>query len=324
MKNEFRLDSHKRVEEVEAILSTLKLLLEPIEKEAIKDSTQITHPVYLIFGCARSGTTALMQYLTCLFEFNYPTNFLSRFYYAPYIGSLYQKLLLDLDIKNEIFNLSNSSSDFTSNLGKTIGAKSPHEFWYFWRRFFKFGDIQKLSDVDLLNVDSESMLKEFAAIQGIYHKPFLMKAMNLNWHLNYLADLHESFKFIFIERDVIMNAYSLYKARKEFFNDIHSWYSFKPPEYHYLKDMTPVEQVVGQVIKTNQAIKSQLYSIDKSKIIHIKYEMFCQEPDSYSKFFNDVKRTNKNPSNQIRKSVDYSTIPKNILKELKKAIEMFE
>jgi len=323
LKTQNRSEYYQRVDEVELILNKLQSVLQPVELEEINSHKDIKYPIYLIMGCARSGTTALMQYLTRTLDCFYPTNLLSRFYYAPYLGSLYQKLFFDLDFKGELFNIDHSEDQFKSLLGKTTGADSPNEFWYFWRRFFRFNDIQKLSASDLLSLNTTELLNEFSAMQSVYKKPFLFKGMNLNWHIDYMSELHETFRFVHIHRNVVLNAYSLYCARYKFYNNYNTWYSFKPPEYNKLKHMSPIEQVVGQVIYTNKVISDQLKNIDINRKVIISYESFCESPYSILENF-DMEKSELGLEMKINKASDYSIVPPYLLSQILRAVELFK
>lgn len=245
-----------------------------------KGASELTpkHPIIFILGCARSGTTLLSQYLSQFDQLCYPTNFISRFYYSPYVGSLLQKLMFDLDSKGELFGRMKREANFTSDLGKTSGPLAPSEFWYYWRRFFKFGEIQKVSYGELDEVDKESFINGLLSIQSVFNKPMFLKGMIMNWNIPFISKSFINSYFIFVTRDVVYNAQSLLLARERFFGDPASWYSFKPEEYHVLKGMDPLEQVVGQVHFTNKAINEGLLDISSERVIRLTYEDFCANP----------------------------------------------
>jgi hypothetical protein len=277
LKNKERDIKHQRKEEVEEILLQLERLISPVEQDAVQGFVEPELPVILIMGCARSGSTFLMQALADSGAFCYPTNLMSRFYYAPYIGSLLQRLLIDYDYKGEILGAENKMT-FQSELGKTAGANSPHEFWYFWRRFFQFGSLQRLSDQDLEGVETHLFLKELASIQAVFQQPLLMKGMILNWNIPFLARIMKTAHFVFIEREILFNAQSLLSARQQFFGDKNKWYSFLPPEYEEIRSLTPEEQVVQQVAVTNRAIEEGLSQLPNDRFTKLAYEDLCQDP----------------------------------------------
>ncbi len=279
MNTQNRQKSHQRNTEVEELLKELNGLLAIAENEVKVEYEAPKYPCVFVVGCARSGTTLLMQHLASLNIFAYPSNLMSRFYDTPAIGAKLHHLLINLDSKKEVFGR-DQTTYFESNLGKTKGAASPHEFWYFWRRFFKFREIQQLSEAELNNVHLELFLKDLAKIEQVFNRPLLMKAMILNWHLSHLAKLLPKAIFIFVQRNPLYVMQSLWKARLDFFGDINQWYSFKPPEYWELKNKSVYEQLAGQVFYTNQAISKELAKIDDDHKIFLEYEDFCQDPEN--------------------------------------------
>jgi len=247
-----------------------------------------TKPIILIMGCARSGSTLLMQWLCSLGLFSYPSNLIARFYKNPYLGILVQQALLEFDPLNQIgFENAKINESFDSNLGRTHGALAPSEYWYFWRQFFNFSGLNMLSDFELSKVDHGLFLSQLASFENLISKPLLMKGMMLNWHIPYLYSIYSKFFFINIQRDPLFNAQSLLLSREKFFGDKEKWYSFKPAEYEYLKSKCALEQVAGQVIFTQRTINKGLKAIPEQNYISINYESFCANPVS---IFNKIKK----------------------------------
>jgi hypothetical protein len=82
-----------------------------------------------------------------------------------------------------------------------------------------------------------------------------------------------------------MNAQSLLSARQDFYGSYEPWYSYKPPEYAFLKDQSPYDQVAGQVFFTNRAISDQLEKIPDKNWLEIEYETLCSSP---TKIYSDL------------------------------------
>jgi len=80
---------------LEDALSEMCDLLAPGEEIAEAGICAPQQPVLFVIGAPRSGTTLSTQILANSGAFGYPTNLLSRFYAAPYIGTLVQKLATD-------------------------------------------------------------------------------------------------------------------------------------------------------------------------------------------------------------------------------------
>ena len=162
------------------LLKELNEALGEAEKSIIAGYSEPKHPVVLIVACARSGSTLMLQWLAGTGFFAYPTNLLSRFYAAPYIGARIQQLLTDprYNFRDEFADYVPENT-FTSDLGKTRGILAPNEFWYFWRRFFHFGEIQTLDHDALHKVDTAQLLSEIAAWRQPLTSPFCSRRTSL-------------------------------------------------------------------------------------------------------------------------------------------------
>lgn len=276
MQNKERTEVHRRNTDLETCLKNLEQMLSGTDRN-IKPREDL--PIIFIMGNARSGSTLLTQALAAATDWTYPTNLISRFYYSPYIGAQIQRLLFDLDFKGELFGDVKRNIDFSSKLGKTPGALSPHEFWYFWRRFFNFlPDFQKVDYGVLTEAEKQGFVHGLRSLQEVFQKPLFLKGMLLNWDIDLLAELFPNAFFIHLERSITANADSLLRARQNFFGDEKKWYSFKPKEYSELIRLSVREQIIGQVFYTNEAIKQQLGRIAPEKSIRISYEAFCEDP----------------------------------------------
>jgi len=272
-----RTSDYQRPKELEEQLAYFASLLGPIESREVARLPLGDEPIVYVMGCPRSGTTLVYQYLSATGLFAYPTNFLSRFYYAPYLGARLQRMLFDCDFREEITAAIGDAS-FQSDLGKTKGPLAPHEFWYFWRRFFQFADTHQMSDEELAACDGAGFMRELRALQSVFARPLVLKGMILNWSLPYLAGLYEQSYFVIVQRDTAAAASSLLRARREFFGDEQNWYSFKPPGYDRVLDLSPPQQTAWQVVATNNGVAAGAAQVPAQRIISVRYEDFCENP----------------------------------------------
>jgi len=277
MKADKRSPRHRRDEKLEDLLAKLNGLLAPLEMRTIRSLASPRHPIILIFGVARSGTTLLLQWLAASGRYSYPSNLLSRFYAAPHIGAMIQQVLTRLDFRGEVFDF-NPERPFQSELGKTRGALAPHEFWYFWRRFLKPAPGGPRHDADWKLTNTTALVRELAAIESVFNKPLALKAMIFNWHIPALNARLPRLLCLFIRRQPFFNIQSLLEARQNYFGTLKHWYSFKPPEYKKLRTLDPIGQVAGQVFYTNRAIERGLEKIPEANRMIIEYEAFCRNP----------------------------------------------
>ena len=277
-----RMDLFKKNQELEQWLNLLNNHLEISEKTAISEFTKPNLPLIFIVGCPRSGSTVLHQWLANLGVFAYPTNLLSRFYQAPYLGAIIQELITNpkFDYQGELFDLKQNESTYSSLLGKTKGALSPHGFHSFWRRFFHYTEIQFLTDEELVDFDKVTFLSELAAMEHVFKKPLAFKSLFLSWNISFIHQILSNAVFLYISRDPIYNTQSLLQARMDYYGSMETWYSYKPLEYHELQLLDPYSQVAGQIFYMNKAIKDQLSSINERHWLNIDYSIFCRFPES--------------------------------------------
>ena len=279
-----RVAEFRRNQQLEGLLETVNELLDASEERALERFVrdQPVHPVVFVMGPLRSGTTLFMQWLASTTKVAYPTNMLSRFFGAPVVGALIQLLLTDprYNFRNEITNF-DSSISFESDNGKTRGALAPNEFWYFWRRFLPFKDLDWLPDEELHRVvDRNTLVAELTGLTRVFQKPFVLKSMILNYNIAFLDAIFDKALFVQLWRDPVTNVASALEARRRQSGSETEWYSFKIPEYPKLRDLDPVMQCAGQIHYINKAVRRGLASVMPARKLVVKYETFCRNPQA--------------------------------------------
>ncbi|MCS4116158.1 sulfotransferase [Salinibacter ruber] len=290
-----RAEEHQRNQSLEELLQELNSLLGDAERRVEETFESPRWPVVFILGPPRSGTTLLLQWLAQTGIFGYPTNLISRFYGAPYIGAKIQRLLTDpkFDFNDEFQDL-RQSIDFNSTLGKTQGLLAPNEFWYFWRQFIPNEEPRHLSTEEVEQVDRSGFASSLAALEAALEKPLAMKGLILQFNLDVLTDIIQNgFIFIKTERKPLYNIQSLLEARKKYYGTKEKWYSVKPKNYNSIKDLSPEEQVAGQVHFTSQSINNQFSNIDDKHKVHVEYESFCENPKLFYEMIVDKLKMQK-------------------------------
>jgi len=277
-----REEAFRRNPDLERLLQELNSLLAPVQAGIADRFKQPKRPVLLVVGSPRSGTTLMLQWLASLGHFAYPTNLLSRFYAAPYVGALIQRMLTDpqLNFRDEFRDIRDSTFSFESNLGKTTGLMAPHEFWYFWRRFFAYGERHWFNEAELARVDGNGFASELASLEAAFEAPLALKAMIVNCNIRFVAELLETSIFVYVRRRPFYNIQSLLKARRDYAGSVEEWYSFRPREYQELKNLDPVHQVAGQIYYLNRAIEDELAALPESRKLVVDYERFCEAPEA--------------------------------------------
>jgi len=283
---ENRTEKYTRVSALEVLLKDLNSNLVSANENYLENSSERFSKIF-VMGPLRSGTTLFTQWLASSGLVAYPTNLLSRFFGAPLVGAKIQQLLTDpqYNFRNEILDF-NSEINFSSDNGKTKGALAPNEFWYFWRRFLPFGELDYMPPDELRQKANLPRFRdELNALANIFEKPFAMKAMIMNQNISELAEQFDKPLFIWIRRDPIFNIQSALEARKRQYGDIKTWYSFKIKEYPELKNLDPLESVAGQIAAINRSVEQGIAGLPDNRKLVVQYEDFCERPEHY---FNEI------------------------------------
>lgn len=278
---EERTQSFQRNPALEELLARFSADIGPAEDILLSNyrNAPMRHPVILVMGPLRSGTTLFMQWLASLGLVAYPTNLLSRFFRAPVLGAEIQLLLTDprYGFRDELSDLS-KRIDFRSENGKTSGILAPNEFWYFWRRFLPEPRDVWTDDELKRDMDVETMRAELIGMMDLFDKPFAAKGLLFNYNIPFLNSVFERALFISIQRDLTNNVASVLDARKRQLGSESAWYSFKIPEHEELVHLDPIRQAAGQVISINRAVAAGMSKLPEARRLCIEYEEFCRAP----------------------------------------------
>jgi LPS sulfotransferase NodH len=275
-----RTSAFQRNDSLEGLLRELNGNLGQAEARMDGLPDEPAHPIILIVGAPRSGTTVLMQWLAASGLVCYPSNLISRFYGAPYLGARIQQLLTDqrFNYKDELSDLAAYAMPYTSDVGKTKGVLQPNEFWYFWRRFIPNTDPEWIAPEQEALIDGPGFRKGIAHIQHAFDRPFATKGIILQYNLEAVRKALGRVLFIHTRRHPFFNIQSLLQARRSYHGNLEAWFSVKPPEYAWLKDRDPVTQVAGQVHFTQAGIDAQLAAMPAEHGLSFDHEEFCTDP----------------------------------------------
>jgi len=283
-----RQEKFRRNENLERLLKEINGILGPVEDRIIEGYEMPKYPVIFVVGMSRCGSTLMMQWLAKTARFAYPTNLLSRFYEAPYIGAKIQQMLTDpkFNFKDELSDLSKEIA-FASDIGKTKGALAPNEFWYFWRRFLPNTEAETdyMDKQCLKEAKCKEFAAELAAVEAVFNKPLAMKGHILRFNIPFLSSILEKALFVFVTRHPFYNIQSVLETRVRYYGDQRAWVGAKPRELHMLQALDPFEQVAGQLYFTNRAIEEGLGQIDAARGLRVSYEEFCTAPE---RVFNQI------------------------------------
>lgn len=255
----------------ENFLEELNEYLQPRELDTYLDIAP-PHPHIFIFGLPRSGTTLLSQVIAHGLDVGYINNFVARFWLAPVHGIKLSQSIL----KKE------PEPSFRSDFGATGSLKDIHEFGYFWRKWLHKDALEGIKNAESLEdkIDWEGLVRSLANIQAELDKPMVYKNIFGAYHTPRLTKaLNTKALWIYIERDPLDVAVSILNARKKFYHDINTWWSYAPPNYEELLKLDHWGQIAGQIHYLKEYYYQQIERMESIQpVLPIKYEQLTQDP----------------------------------------------
>ena len=269
------LSPYQKDEKLEKRMRELNRMLLLLQEEISKGMKAPKKPTIFLLGLPRSGHTLLAQLLITRFHIAYPTNFVARLWKVPGLAARIQRLVLE----PAMVNYPSELMQFESDQGLAWGVYGIHEFGYFWRDIINFGETHSLSDEEWERVDKEGLLRLVASLEYEFGDlPVLFKNGQLIFQAARLAKLFPKSVFICCLRDSLYVAQSLVISREKRFGNREEWFSFRPPEYVWLKSLSWWEQISGQVVYIKYYLKKQMEQISSDRVLWLHYEEICDNP----------------------------------------------
>lgn len=304
--------NYQKQQAFEDALSSLNNQLNVSQNELFQENLTDQVTVHVI-GAPRSGTTLVTQLALSNIEVGYINNFIATFWNAPLYGIHLSKKILG----------ENYQSDLKSDFGRTTNVQEPHEFGYFWKHQLNYTDHLQQTYIEKHSIPWEKLKNILYQMCAAYTKPILFKSFLYGFHIKEAVQKMPKTLFIYIERDLYQNAYSILKLRRKMFGDETTWASMKPHQYSFLKNENIYRQIMGQVLFLNYEYKKQLALIPDTNKLLLSYSNLCSNTTStiqqvHSKI-NELENVNyvAQPESNIKEN--RVEIPEEILQEFKKA-----
>lgn len=269
--NKLRDEKFAKDQAEENFLESLNNTLKTREESCYSEISN-RFPFIFLVGLPRSGTTFATQLIAQTLDIGYINNLIARFWKAPVQGIMLSNIILD----------DNPEFDFNSSYGKTSSVNNIHEFSYFWLEWLKMEHIPPYDpEKASKEINWEGLKKTLLNMAAAFGKGIVFKGLNPGYHINKLNQLLPQSLFIYLERNLGDVAYSLYKARIEYYKDPNKWWSAYPIEYNLLKDLSYQEQIAGQVHYLRKYYLDQFQSLPDSQKLIVNYEQTCSKPNQF-------------------------------------------
>ena len=265
--NKKRSEEYRKPPEEEAFLERFNSEIQGFERNEYRDIAP-RHPFLFVIGLPRSGTTLLSQLLAHCLDVGYINNLAARFWKAPVTGLKFSENVLDLD----------QFKGFESEYGATHQLADIHEFGYFWREWLNKDSFEHIKNARAIEdqIDWQGLRKTLANMQDHFNRPMVFKNIFGSYHIPKINQLLKQTLWIYIERDPLDTAVSILEARKKYYNNPDTWWSYVPPEYEKIIDMDYRHQIAGQIYYLKKFYMRELGSTNRS--LKTTYRKLTENP----------------------------------------------
>jgi len=225
---------------------------------------QTNLPQLFILGLPRSGTTLVYQYVVHCLNVAYFTNGVERARWYPCVMTAYQRR-----------RYGQYQSDFKSRYGQVDGPVAPHEAGGVWGRFFDNEAYVRYADMTPEQV--RLLQRTVFCVQGTL--PFVNKNVKHLLRIDALQKAFPNAHFLIVERNLPDVAVSVLRARHKNRGNPAEWWSARPTNYESLKNLTPAEQVAGQLFALRERMEQDFAGLSE-RVLRIQYEDFCRQPET--------------------------------------------
>lgn len=283
-----RQGAYRKDARSENFLADLNTALVEFEADQYQEA-KIEHPIFMVIGAPRSGTTFCTQFLANAFELAYVNNLVARFYQNPLTAVKLSSQILGKELL----------PGFSSHYAKTEGISNIHEFGYFWRHWLHKGSLEAMETIaeDEARIDWQGLYQVLANLQQEWGKPSVFKNIFGSYHMAKITDLLEKVVWVYIERDELDVAQSIYKARERHYGaeGITKWWSYSPPNVMDLLDLEAIPQIAAQVHYLKSYYQEELAKLDPNKVVQLNYAELTQ----------NSRQVAKSIQKQVKQAFDY-------------------
>lgn len=226
------------------------------------------HPPLFIVGAPRTGSTALYQVLTQVFEVGYIDNLAAHFH-----GNLAFALTLSRALGGQ-----GAHDCFESDLGDTSGGgwRAPHECGEFWYRWLSREE-HFVDDADITPAMTAALRREVAAATQALDRPLVFKNLNVGQRLRLIRAALPEARVLYCRREQVFTVQSILAARAKLRWPEHALWSVRPRGWRELEKLPLLAQVAGQVVALERQIETDLGRFPVDQLHAVDYERWMQD-----------------------------------------------
>jgi hypothetical protein len=127
-------------------------------------------------------------------------------------------------------------------------------------------------------IDWPGLRRTLANVQHELGKPFVAKNVLAAHHVARTTEALGPVVWVLVERDPLDACVSILDARRRYYGDARTWWSYVPPEYPLLNDLDEWEQIAGQVHYLTRLYERQLATVHPGCVVRLSLEAVCTGP----------------------------------------------
>ena len=226
------------------------------------------HPIVLVVGPPRAGTTLVYQTLAHHLPFSFFNNLSSLFPRSPITAC-------------KAFNrfLPSGELNADSYYGNTVELGAPNDGFHVWNRWL--GEDRYHPPSHLSVQQQASMRSFFNAWNHQFDRPFLNKNNRNMMCLELLDSTLDNVTFIVVKRDPFYVAQSLLKAREDVQGDRSIGWGAGADDGQLNPAASPLEQVADQTRRLYEQLEMSERRVPAASVVDVQYEQFCRDPTSF-------------------------------------------
>lgn len=245
------------------------LAREPIPTDLL-DHRPATLPMLLVCGTPRSGTTLTLQILANAFELTYPDNISARIWGAPHVAIATSRSLRD--------QMGCDSVRYKSQAGISDDVFGPHDYAYFWERFFPFGENAWIPEEAMKCADTARLTDELTAMWRVGGEfPLMFRGIIFTINAEYFSRIFPGALFIDLRRNLVDVGCSVLGMRRQRYGTDQNWWGSAPPEREQLEGRAPLVQVAGQIHHLRRRMDTAISNLPAERTLSLEYEDLCTD-----------------------------------------------
>lgn len=249
--------------------SPVDRMLGRLEKRLVAGGKRAQHPLVLVVGPPRSGTTVVYQVLARHLPVSYFSNLGALFPRSPLAAT---KLFSRLSAA--------SREDFRNYFGNTAGLGGPNDGFHIWNRWLGEDRYRTRQQLDAWQV--YEMRRYFDAWRTTFARPLLNKNNRNADCVSLLATVFDEVLFIRVRRDPIFVTQSLLLAREHIQGDRRVGWGLRSRDADAADDpLACIDDVCEQVGSIEAKLDADEARVGPERFITIDYEDFCESPSRH-------------------------------------------